>query len=402
MANTDMVRVRPRGAGYLLTFAPPLILMASAWAGQTLGNANVWAFLPLVVVYALVPAINTLLPQSKRRRHDPEAVRSLESNRWYPTIVLLVLPVQIVTLIVATAHFVSGKLQGVGALAWVLSSGVCSALFAINAAHELMHSRRRARRALAGALLSTVYFATFKVVHLRVHHRHVGTDVDFESARRGQSLYAFWLQALRGHARVLTGRCDGVVLNKRAHRECLAWYCLGVAATAAVAIAWSAAAAIFLLAQGLVAILKLEWVNYLQHYGLRRNVDSAGRAERVAPGHAWSQEHWVTNLALLNLMYHADHHLNPNKPYQVLEPNVGSPAYRYDFSLMLMLALLPPMFYKLVHPHLDRRIDAHPRKPDTCDRPRADGRSAPKPRPARPERISHRSTGLTHTLRSDP
>lgn len=103
-----------------------------------------------------------------------------------------------------------------------------------------------------------------------------------------------------------------------------------------------------------MAILKLEWTNYVQHYGLTREADALGRYEPVQSRHAWSHELFVTNLALLNLMRHGDHHANPQRPYQSLQHRSTSPVYPYDVTIMFLLALATPLFRRIVHPHLDR------------------------------------------------
>ena len=341
--------------GFLLAYAVPGLLVASAYVGQVWRHADIAAALPLVVIYLLVPLLN----KAWTKRPSPLPERVLGSVRWqwfYYLIAVSALPVQLATLYLAVDFLSSGLLTAWGKVLWVLSTGLISALFAINISHELMHSNRRFDRIVATLLLSSVGFSVFKVVHLRIHHRFVGTDRDFSSAPRGKSIYAYWSRALRENF-VQGFRLD---LRRSARLDIACWRselvfgtCCTLLLLASTFSLWGWLAAAFFIAQSLVAILKLEWVNYLQHYGLRRACFDDGRPGPVEFHHAWSQDSQITNLALLNLMRHADHHVYPTRSYHALKRRDESLRYPYDFSIMFLLSLLPPLFRKVVHPVLD-------------------------------------------------
>ena len=70
----------------------------------------------------------------------------------------------------------------------------------------------------------------------------------------------------------------------------------------------------------------LEAVNYLEHYGmLRQIVGVAGkeRYERVDPTHSWNSNNIATNVLLYHLQRHSDHHANPTRRYQALRDDAG-------------------------------------------------------------------------------
>ena len=87
----------PSGAGYLLSFAAPLILMAAACLGRALGNADAWAFALPLVVYLLVPSINRLLPGAGAQPGE-RTRRVMSGERRYLLVVLAALPVQLLLL----------------------------------------------------------------------------------------------------------------------------------------------------------------------------------------------------------------------------------------------------------------------------------------------------------------
>ncbi len=243
-----------------------------------------------------------------------------------------------------------------GRLGWVLSVGLFSALFAIPVAHELIHRPGIVEPTLGGVLLSTACLGSFKIVHVRLHHRYVGTDHDFASARRGESLYMFSLRALAGNPReaLRLERTRLARLNRSLwHSELVVWYGLSVAWLVLATMFFGWASGVFFLLQSLVASFVLDWTNYLQHYGSRRRADARGRYEPVRPHHAWAIDCRISNFALFNLLRHGDHHARPLEPYHGLS-HTGVPSYPYPFGFMMLLALATPLFRRVVHPLLDR------------------------------------------------
>lgn len=353
--QADTGQSEPGGFGYVLALIVPAILAACALLGSTAGDVADWvALLPLGIAFAIVP----LLTISGGNWDEPGPVRPGTSGArlYYRALPLAAAPAQLMTLCLATNFWCGSSLHLAGRIGWLLSIGIFSALFAITVAHELIHHRDPFDRAVGGFLLSTACFGAFKIVHLRVHHRFVGTAFDFSSARRGASLYGFWLGCLYGNPR------EALRYERARQRrlglpwwrsELLVWYGLSAGWLALWWLVWNWTGTLFLLLQSAVAILTLDWTNYVQHYGLRRRPDARGRYEPVQPHHAWSMQCRITNLALLNLLRHGDHHTHPTVPYYALT-HTAAPAYPYPFGIMMLLALVPPLFHRIVHPLLDR------------------------------------------------
>jgi alkane 1-monooxygenase len=276
---------------------------------------------------------------------------------FYRLLPLLALPVQLAMLAVTTRAFVSGEYDVIGRIVLTLTTGVFSAMFAVNIAHELIHRRERVDRVFGGLLLSTVSFGTFKVVHLQVHHPYVGTPLDFATARRGQTIYAFWLRALAGNF-VEAIRRERARLRRSGKSiwtsELVPWTLCSLACLAA-AVNWCGPlGGLFFLAQSVIAIMYLDLINYLQHYGLTRQVSSGGRPEPVQDHHSWTAGMFLDDLLLLNLPRHAHHHSQPQRPYQLLEDSPDAPRYPYSYGVMTMLLLVPALFRRVVHPCLDQ------------------------------------------------
>ena len=354
MPHTQAVEADTSCLAYVLSLAVPGLMLFSAICGQGSEWTNVAAFLPLVVAFAIVPVLSLLF--------DTEAVRTPSRSashisRWFlEALPVIAAPAQFAAIGVAVAHWKDPFLGYVGSTGWLLSTGLLSAMFTVPVAHELIHRRSQFSPLLGGVLLSTACLGVFKIVHIRLHHRYVGTDRDFTSARRGESLYSFLPRALIGNSREAV-RLEKVRLcrmNRSLWRsELTVWYGLSVLwfMLAAVLIDWTSG--VFFLLQGLVATLILDWTNYVQHYGLRRSADATGRYEPVQSHHAWTIDCRISNLALFNLLRHGDHHARPLVPYHHLSFTTV-PRYPYPFGLVLLLALVPPLFRRITHPRLDR------------------------------------------------
>jgi alkane 1-monooxygenase len=172
--------------GFLLTLVGPAILAGSAILGRATGRQDLFAFLPLIVAFGVVPSLSVCGLNGA----EPPPVEPASPATWlfYRLLPVSAVPGQIASLAVAVDYWTDHSLDITGRIGWLLSTGVFSALFAITLAHELIHHLSRVDRALGGILLSTACFGTFKIVHLRVHHRYVGTDRDFGSARQGDSI----------------------------------------------------------------------------------------------------------------------------------------------------------------------------------------------------------------------
>lgn len=147
-------------------------------------------------------------------------------------------------------------------------------------------------------------------------------------------------------------RCGAHWLDPR--NELLGWTLLWLA-FAGMAAAWlGAVGAAFFAAQGLAAAASLEIINYIEHYGLERAQDANGRFERTTHLHSWNSDYRLSNLLLFQLQRHSDHHETPRRRYQSLLHHDDSPQLPGGYGAMFVLALVPPLWFRIVHPVLAR------------------------------------------------
>ena len=101
-----------------------------------------------------------------------------------------------------------------------------------------------------------------------------------------------------------------------------------------------------------MAIILLETVNYLEHYGLARRRNADGRYERTNHTHSWNSNYLLTNMLLFQLQRHSDHHEYPARRYQVLRHFDDSPQLPAGYATMMVLAWIPPLWRKVMDPRV--------------------------------------------------
>lgn len=348
--------------GFLLVFVVPALMPAAAWLGRATGAVDAAAWFPLFFLFVLLPALDYALGHDPR---NPPRTDLFDTDRWFVALTLLAVPVQAVLLAWSMRHFAATPFGVPGTVGWVLSQGVVSGVLAINTAHELIHKDTRLERAAGGLLLASVGYHGFKIEHIRGHHVHVSTPEDASSARYGQSLWHFLPRALVRNTRA-AWRLEAERLRRAGcsplspRNEMVGWTALWLA-LAALAWGWAGGAglALFLL-QGLGAACALEIINYIEHYGLERRRRPDGRYERPTHLHSWNSDYCLSNLFLFQLQRHSDHHESPRRRYPALLHHPDSPQLPGGYAAMFVLALFPPLWFRIVHPVLAHWRDRAP------------------------------------------
>ena len=121
---------------------------------------------------------------------------------------------------------------------------------------------------------------------------------------------------------------------------------------AAVGAVWGGTGLAFFGLHSLVAIVLLESINYVEHYGLVRRETAQGQHEPVAPRHSWDSSHRVSNWLLINLARHADHHMLASRRYPALATRDPAPQLPAGYRAMLLLAFVPPLWRRVMDPRV--------------------------------------------------
>ena len=218
----------------------------------------------------------------------------------------------------------------------VVSTGLSTGGSGIVAAHELGHRRPRSLSWwLARIDLLSVLYLHFTIEHNHTHHKHWARPVDPTSSPWGRSLYAHVL-------RTVPLQMVGAL---RARRKETIRSLLFEGGLLIALYAYSPPILLAFVAQAGIAIFLVEFVNYLQHHGLRREPD-----ERPNATHAWESRHRWSRWTLLELPLHPSHHLKSSTPYHRLDVHDEAPQLPFGYYVMFWAALFPPLFTRLLRP----------------------------------------------------
>ena len=107
-----------------------------------------------------------------------------------------------------------------------------------------------------------------------------------------------------------------------------------------------------LLFQAYICWWYLSLIEYCQHYGLKRELQSDGSYKKATMQHSWNTNMIMSNNLLLNFVRHSPHHLSSVRWYQALRDMEAAPRLPYCYSIMFIAAMFPPIFYRL----MDKRV----------------------------------------------
>jgi alkane 1-monooxygenase len=302
-----------------------------------------WIATNVVFVFLVLTCLEFFLPVDQSNEHDTED--------WFPDILLFVHALVQTACILSmfwTLHH--NQYSIVQLLLLALSVGSHSGSSAIVIAHELIHRKKSSFRALGSYLLFTAGNIYFYVDHLKVHHKYVGTDADPATAKKGEHVYGFFMRSMLGQIysswKVESLRLKSVgksIFSFSNYLVASVFSLLLLAIVLYFTLGWIAIG-VFML-QVFFANFLLEYTNYIEHYGITRQP-----GERVTEHHSWQTDKVLSRYFLIDLSRHADHHYYASKPYHTLKSYEESPILPHGYVSMVFFALIPPLFFKVMHP----------------------------------------------------
>jgi alkane 1-monooxygenase len=331
--------------GFALRDARFLLALTVAGA-PVIGHALGQYWYAFAVFFIAVPLLDALLGRDASPS-SPEEVERLKQGPFFRFVLHAWVPLQAGLIGWGAWLAGSGALGAGDAILFTASVGLATGGAGITIAHELGHKLPRLDRFLSRLLLASVAYGHFTVEHNRGHHARVATPEDPASARYGESFWRFLPRTLFGslaHAWELD------------RAEVLRPWAATLAIAATLGLAFGPWAVAFFFGQAAVAVLQLEAVNYIEHYGLQRRKLADGHYERPTAAHAWDAYERLSNCFLVHLQRHADHHLNPGRPYAALQPQAESPKLPAGYPAMVPLALLPPLWFAVMNPRVLRLV----------------------------------------------
>lgn len=316
------------------------------------GGWYVW--LGFAIGFILIPILDFVIGEDSWNPNPKEA--RVRKRQWaFQAPILIYCALHFALLWLTCGHLKAAVFRPWEFLGVVATVGIITGAIGITLAHELIHRQSKIEKYLGRALLVSVWYEHFAVEHIAGHHVRVATPLDPASARLGESFYRYYPRTVFGSFRS-AWHLEKQRLAKRnrspwnLRNEMLVGVSLQIALTFAVGLIFGTLALVFFVGQSVVAFTLLELVNYIEHYGLQRREISPGKYEKTTSQHSWESRSRLTNYFLFKLQRHPDHHIYASRPYQNLCVVEESPQLPAGYAGMIWLALLPPLWKKVMDP----------------------------------------------------
>jgi alkane 1-monooxygenase len=271
---------------------------------------------------------------------------------FYDFVIYAMVPIQywLLWVFLERTRVVNTPLESLGILS---AFGLSCGILGINVAHELGHRTKKYEQWMSKSLLLTSLYMHFFVEHNRGHHKHVSTPEDPASSQFNEPIYTFFIRSIIG-SYISAWKINTEILKKNnksffSGSNEMFWFQL-LQTVFVLGIFWyyGPGSGIYFIVAAFHGILLLESVNYIEHYGLMRQ--KKGEVyEKVKPIHSWNSNHPFGRLLLFELSRHSDHHYQASRKYQILRHFEESPQMPTGYPGMIVLALIPPLWFKVMN-----------------------------------------------------
>ncbi|MCG8385776.1 MAG: alkane 1-monooxygenase [Cytophagales bacterium] len=350
--------------GKKIGFFTAFLIPATAVTGYYLGGG--WNYLAISLAFFIIPALDVVFGTDPANVPE-EKIKQVSGEFFYRFVLYCWVYFQLAFMGWGFYVVAFGQLHYWWEwFGFALSFALVTGGIGITVAHELGHKKSKLERFYSKVLLMTVCYMHFYIEHNRGHHVHVATPEDPATAKKGENFYTFWVRSVfKGYMHAW--KLENERMRRKGHsvfssRNEMIWFTLLPLFFCALVtlgsslyagfIVWQIPA--FFFAQSLLAFTLLEQVNYIEHYGIVRKEIAPGKYERVNPVHSWNASQIVSNFFLFQLQRHSDHHANAIKRYQVLYHYDESPQLPTGYSAMVILCLLPPLWFSIMNKRLEK------------------------------------------------
>ncbi|BDA78296.1 alkane monooxygenase [Leptospira kobayashii] len=352
---------------FFISFALPALTVSGFYYG---GYGNL---LTPCFVFIVVPVLDLLVGRDSENPEDSR-FQEIQSSEYYKYLTYGWVFVQSVFLLWALYSFAFSALTVLESVLFILSVSLVTGGIGITVAHELGHKNSEWEQFSSKLLLLQVCYMHFYIEHNRGHHVKVSTPDDPASSRKNESFYSFYPRTVIGSYLSAWSLEKEKLMRKglsffHYKNEMIQFSLIqlmfvsfiffgfnflerGMLPTNIADYSWKSV--LFFLIQSVLGFSLLEVVNYIEHYGLERKQLENGNYEKVLPVNSWNGNYLVSNALLFQLQRHSDHHANAARRYQTLRHFPEAPQLPYGYEIMILIALVPPLWFRMVNPILER------------------------------------------------
>ena len=338
-------------------FLPAILSLYGLVAYQMCGNSAIAA----LIIYIGTPFYNWLILDDDTNL-TKEAERRFEKSSMF----LIPLYATIIMTTVAWLHglmLFSGDYEG-----WMFRHrpngfwesfayfGYIGAAAVLSQAsgHEMIHKKETIHKAVGAIPYFLISYSHFGPEHVKGHHKNIATEEDPVSAEKGVSFYWHCVRAVFG-THVTTWNREVERIEKTGghwiiNNQMTMFFLMHLTKHCFVAFVFGKGGMYFHAIYTLGGLLFVESINYIEHYGLRRDKNSDGSYEAVSGFHSWNAP---ATCISAKIQRHSDHHCISYRPYQILRHFADVPHMPYEYFISILIALCPPLWYYVMDPKVD-------------------------------------------------
>ena len=331
-------------------FLFPLILIFSSSLGLLMSPH--WAFAPFIWVLIIVPILDLILPNLNKLDNK------LYETKLHNFALIIILPGISLLVLYGLIKVANNDISYLEAMALGAAIGMSGGAIGITTAHELIHRSNKKMRGIGVLLLILCLYGHFRIEHIYGHHKNFATIEDPATARKGESFYFYFIRcvimsfisAWNIEKKILKKKnlSPYNVKNRIFHYLFLEFILLITSYLIA-----GINGLVFIIVHSIVSVILLELVDYIQHYGLKRRIKNE-KYETYGEQHSWNSRHSSANWSTFNLGLHAEHHQIASKHYPLLSQQKKTMEMPLNYPLMLMMALVPPIWFSVMDSKLKR------------------------------------------------
>ena len=337
-----------RDLKYLFAYTVPISVYIS------LISTGIWTYSAVFYVFLIIPFLDLILGEEKDNLPD-ESVASIQ-NKWiFDVMLYLNIPIVFGLLFVAFSSIETNDYSTLETIGIAISTGVLLATNGINVAHELGHRSSYLARFSSKLLYMPCLYMHFYIEHNFGHHLNVATPDDGATARINQSVYSFWFTSITKQYLDAWKRQKIILETQKKSffslkNDMIFYHLIQPLYLLSIYYIFSFEVMIFAIVVGIISILFLECINYIEHYGLQRQKLASGRYERVKPHHSWNSNFQIGRITLYELTRHSDHHFKSSKKYQILDNHEECPTLPMGYPSSILLSFIPPLWFRVMNP----------------------------------------------------
>ena len=319
-------------------------------------STGIWTYSAVFYVFLVIPLLDLILGETKNNLSSQDA--SYLNNKWiFDLMLYLNVPIVFGLLYFVFSLFQSNEFNTVETFGLAISTGILLATNGINVAHELGHRSSYFNRFMSKLLYMPCLYMHFYIEHNFGHHLNVATPNDGATARYNQSVYSFWFTSVTRQYLSAWKRQKKLLKTNNSFffslKNDMLWYhIIQPLYLFCIFYIFSFKVMTFALIVGIIAFLFLECINYIEHYGLRRQKLASGRYERVQPHHSWNSNFNIGRITLYELTRHSDHHYKSSKKYQILNSHKECPTLPIGYPASILLSFIPPLWFLVMNPRV--------------------------------------------------